>query len=314
MRTRRGFIRSTLETTAALLVAGSNRGAIAQKASVTTAQMRAGGRLAKLTTQPLRRGVCLVAGSGGNILVVPGRDGQLVVDSGLATSKMQIVKAFQSISSDPLRILINTHWHFDHTDGNEWMHAAGATIVAHARTLTRLQHKQVIPEFEGVYPPSPSGAQPTVTFELTRTIRANGQDIKLTRYTPAHTDTDISVFLPDANVLHAGDTFFSRFYPFIDYHSGGSIDGMITAFRETLAMIDTSTILVGGHGPMGMRSDLEAFGEMLVEARGRIAELKNSGASAAEVAARKPTAAFDGKWGNGFVSPELFTWLVYRGV
>nr|WP_281383576.1 MBL fold metallo-hydrolase [Granulicella aggregans] len=276
--------------------------------------MRASGRLAKLTIEPLRNNVLLVSGSGGNVLVLPGPDGMLVIDSGLATSKVQMKRALQSISSAPLRYLINTHWHFDHTDGNAWMHDAGATIFAHEKTLDRMRHTQYIPEFEGVYSPSPWGALPTETFDHTKTLQANGQEITLTRYTPAHTDTDISVFLRDADVLHAGDSFFSRYYPFIDYNTGGNIDGMIAACRETLALIGPSTIVVGGHGPAGGRSDVLAFEQMMVEVRGRVASLKSSGASAKEAVASKPSASFDSKWGKGFVSPDLFTWLVFRGV
>jgi len=294
--------------------AGSAADENALKANLTTAQMRAGGIDAKLTVQPLRSQLFLVSGSGGNVLVLPGAEGKLVIDSGLATSKIQMSEALQSISADPLRFLINTHWHFDHTDGNEWMHAAGATIFAHEKTLTRMQHEQFIPEFEGVYPPRAVGALPAVTFEHTWTMRANGNEITLTRYTPAHTDTDISVFLADVDVLHTGDSFFSRSYPFIGYSSGGNINGMIAACRETLALTAQSTLLVGGHGPAGTRSDLLSFEQMLVEVRGRVAMLKQSGASAREVIAAKPTASFDAQWGNGFISPDLFTWLVFRGI
>jgi glyoxylase-like metal-dependent hydrolase (beta-lactamase superfamily II) len=131
---------------------------VALEANLTTAQMRAAGKVARLTIAPLRNSVTLISGSGGNVLVLPGDDGKVVVDSGLATSKTQMSEAFRSISSDPLRSLINTHWHFDHTDGNEWMHAEGAAICAHEKTLTRMQHLQSIPEFEGIYPPSPPGA------------------------------------------------------------------------------------------------------------------------------------------------------------
>jgi glyoxylase-like metal-dependent hydrolase (beta-lactamase superfamily II) len=314
MQTRRQFITSTIGAAATVMLAGVSAKASGQEASITTAQMRAAGRLAKLTIEPLRSGVSLISGSGGNVLVLPGSDGKLVVDSGLATSKAHMIEALQSISSDSLRYLINTHWHFDHTDGNAWMHAAGATIYAHQKTLSRMQHKQFIPEFEGVYPPSPTAALPTITFEQTKTMTVNGHEIILTRYTPAHTDTDISVWLPDVDVLHAGDSFFSRFYPFIDYHSGGNIDGMIAACGETLALIGPSTIIVGGHGPWGRQNDLVAFQQMLIEVRGRVARLKQSGASAQEVVARKPSSSFDSQWGNGFVSPDLFTLLVYRGV
>ena len=287
---------------------------VALEANLTTAQMRAAGKVARLTIAPLRNSITLISGSGGNVLVLPGDDGKVVVDSGLATSKTQMSEAFRSISSDPLRSLINTHWHFDHTDGNAWMHADGATICAHEKTLERMQHRQSIPEFEGIYPPSPSGALPTVTFEQTMTFKANGHDIVLTRYTPAHTETDISVFFADADVLHAGDSFFSQFYPFIDYNSGGSIDGMIAACRETLGLIGPSTMVVCGHGRVATCSDLASFLQMLVELRGRVAALKDSGASAGEVIRQRPTAPFDVVWGNGFVSPDLFTWLIYRGV
>ncbi len=314
MQTRRHFITSTIGTAATIMLAGVATEAFAQKAGITTAQMRASGRLAKLTIQPLRNRVSVISGSGGNVLVLPGTDGKLVVDSGFATSKVHMSTALQSISPDPLRYLINTHWHFDHTDGNAWMHAAGATIVAHEKTLTRMQHVQFIPEFDGVYPPSPSAALPTVTFDRSRSMKVNAHDILLTRYTPAHTDTDISVFFPDADVLHAGDSFFSRFYPFIDYTSGGNIDGMIAACSETLALIGPSTIVVGGHGPVGSRNDLISFRQMLMEVRGRVATLKQTGASEIEVVARKPSASFDGQWGSGFISPDLFIALLYRGV
>lgn len=307
-------ISSTLGKAAAFMLAGTATDARPQEASITTAQIRAAGRRAKLTVQPLRNSVSLISGSGGNVVVLSGTDGKVIVDSGLATSRLHMLRALQSISSAPLRYLINTHWHFDHTDGNAWMHAAGATILAHEKTLMRMKHRQTIPEFEGVYPPSPSAAMPTITFEHTKTLKANGQEIALARYTPAHTETDISVFFPDLDVLHTGDTFFGSFYPFIDYHSGGSIDGMIAACRETLALIGPSTIVVGGHGPAGSRNEVIAFEQMLIEVRGRVAMHKQSGASAREVVARKPSASFDGQWGNGFIPPDLFTSLIYRGV
>jgi glyoxylase-like metal-dependent hydrolase (beta-lactamase superfamily II) len=314
MPSRRGFIKSALGTAAALMLADAAAEVAAQEADLTTAQMRKGGKVAKLSIQPLRNNVSLISGSGGNVLVLTGPDGKLVVDSGLATSRPQMSRALQSISAEPLKFLINTHWHFDHTDGNEWMHAAGAKIFAHSKTLARMRRKQFIPEFEGVFPPSPKGAMPTVTFESTKTLEICGQKISLSRYTPAHTDTDISVFLAEADVLHTGDAFFHGLYPFIDYTSGGSIDGMIAACRESLALAGPSTIVVCGHGPVGARSDILSFEEMLAEVRGSVALLKKAGASLQEVTARKPTAPYDKKWGGGFISPDLFTSLVYRGV
>lgn len=296
------------------MFAGSNVRAAEYKAALTTAQMRSSGASAKLTIQRLRNNVSVILGSGGNVLGLPGPDGILVVDSGFATSRMQMSAALRSISTQPLRLLINTHWHFDHTDGNQWMHDAGATILAHEKTLSRMQHKQYIPEFEGVYPPSPAGALPTVTFDDAKALEVNHQRLSLRRFTPAHTETDISVMLVDSDVLHVGDTWFSGFYPFIDYHSGGTIDGMIAACRETLALSGPATLIVCGHGPVGSRRDVALFEQMLVDVRANVAKLKLAGASAEETVARKPTAAYDDKWGGGFISPDLFTWLVYRGV
>jgi glyoxylase-like metal-dependent hydrolase (beta-lactamase superfamily II) len=288
--------------------------AFGQEANVTTAQLRAGGAKAQLSVKLLRRNVSMVSGSGGNVLVLKGKDGKLAVDSGFATSKVQMEKAFAGISDDPLKLLVSTHWHFDHTDGNEWMHAAGATIVSHSRTLDRMSHRQVIPEFEGIYPPSPRGALPTVLFEHTKVLQVNGDELRLARHTPAHTDSDISVYFTGADVLHTGDTWFNGIYPFIDYNTGGSIDGLIAASKENLEIAEKSTIVVPGHGASGDWDDLAAFHQMLVDMRASIATMKKSGASAKEVLARKPTIPYDKVWGGGFISPDLFTWLVYRGV
>jgi glyoxylase-like metal-dependent hydrolase (beta-lactamase superfamily II) len=314
MQTQSRFVATTPVTGTRSAEATALAGEPMYKADLTTAQMLAAGKVAKLTIEPLRRDVSLISGSGGNVLVLEGPDGKLIVDSGLSTSKVQMSGALESISLDPLRFLINTHWHFDHTGGNAWMHEAGATIFAHEETRTRMNREQSIPEFDGVYPPSASAALPTVTFDHLKRLSVNGHDIILKRYTPAHTETDISVFLPDADVLHVGDSCFSGVYPFIDYGSGGNIDGMIAACRETLALIGPSTTVVSGHGPAGTRNDIKSFEQMLVEVRGIVAMLKQSGASEKEVVARKPTASFDSNWSSGFVSPALFTWLVYRGV
>ena len=231
----------------------------------------------------------MISGSGGNILVLPGKSGKLMVDSGFATSRRQVSEALASLSTDPIRMLVNTHWHFDHTDGNEWVHSAGAAIVAQAKTLQRMRREQTIPEFEGVYPPSPAGALPTVTFDRNKRIDHNGKQIVLTRYTPAHTDTDIAVQVVDADVLHTGDTWFNGFYPFIDYNSGGSIDGMIAAAEENLNLATRSTIVVPGHGATGSREDLTEFHRMLVDVRASVSKLKRAGTPVDDVISQKPT-------------------------
>ncbi|MBB5057436.1 glyoxylase-like metal-dependent hydrolase (beta-lactamase superfamily II) [Granulicella aggregans] len=310
---RRGFLKTTAAAMAGVVFCGRERSASAQRAAITAAQMRAAGSTAKITVVPLRAGVSVLMGSGGNILVTSGPDGKLAVDSGFATSQPQIERALLSVSAEPLRHLINTHWHYDHTDGNEWMHKAGARILAQAKTRTRMSSRQVIPAFDAVLPPSPAGALPTVVFEEDEAVRINGSSIHLRRYTPAHTDTDISVFFPEANVLHSGDTWFHGYYPFIDYDSGGSIHGMLTAATENLSLADEKTIVVPGHGEVGNRRDLVEFREMLRSVQDKVAVQKKAGKPLAAVIASKPTSEFDAKWGGGFITPELFVGLVYRG-
>lgn len=314
MPSRRRFLKSTFVTAAGLVLTKATPAVLAQEADLTTAQMRRGGQSVKLSVEPLRDNVTMISGSGGNVLVLDGRDGKLIADTGFATSRQQMSEAFASISPAPPKLLIDTHWHFDHTDGNDWIHAAGATIVAHHKTVTRMQHTQFIPEFEGVFPPRTRAALPTVTFDRTKTLQFNGKKIDLARYIPAHTDTDISVYLAEADVLHTGDASFKNLYPFIDYSSGGSIDGMIAACRENLALAGPSTIIVCGHGPAGDRADIVSFNDMLCDVRHTVANLKGKGASAREVMSHKPTARYDAKLGGGFISPDLFTWLVYRAV
>jgi glyoxylase-like metal-dependent hydrolase (beta-lactamase superfamily II) len=313
LSSRRDFLKKTAAASATAALFGLKRPAYAQKAAITVAQMRADGATAKILVLPLRGGVNVLMGSGGNILVTSGADGKLAVDSGYATSQPQIEKALATVSSEPLRHLINTHWHYDHTDGNEWMHKAGARIIAHQKTRVRMSSHQVIPAFDAVLPPSPSGALPTSVFESSETVHLNGSKIRLKRYTPAHTDTDISVFFPEANVIHTGDTWFNGYYPFIDYDSGGSIRGLLAAATENLSLADEKTVVVPGHGEVGSRRDLIEFREMLISVHDKVAAQKKSGMSLASVTATKPTSNFDAKWGGGFITPELFVGLVYRG-
>jgi glyoxylase-like metal-dependent hydrolase (beta-lactamase superfamily II) len=311
---RRSFLGQAAAAVAVSTFPGLSRPLHAQKAAVTVAQMRAGGATAKITTVPIAKNLKVLMGAGGNIIVLPGPDGKLAVDSGYATAKPQIVVALTAVSADPLHHLINTHWHYDHTDGNEWMHQADATITAHEKTRERMSSLQTIPAFDAILPPSPAGALPTIVFADTHTVSVNGELIHLSRYTPAHTDTDISVFFAHQNVLHTGDTWFDGYYPFIDYNSGGSIRGLMTASNENLSLADAQTIVVPGHGGIGSRQNLIEFHDMLTAIHDRVATLKASGLPVEAVIAAKPTAAFDAKWGSGFITPELFTGLVYRGV
>jgi glyoxylase-like metal-dependent hydrolase (beta-lactamase superfamily II) len=277
-------------------------------------KMRASGLGARISAAVLRRNICVLMGSGGNIAVLQGRDGKLLVDAGYASSQTQLHNALNGLGKDPIKHLIDTHWHFDHTDGNEWLHRAGATIVAHENTRSRLMARQEIPAFNGVFPPSPAGALPAVTFSDQKSLNLNGDEISLKYYAPAHSDSDISVRFVQANVLHTGDTWFNGFYPFIDYENGGSLDGMLSASAHNLRITDNETILVPGHGPIGRRVQLAEYDAMLRLIYDRVAVLKRQGRSAEEAVAAKPSSDLDAKWDGGLVPPNAFVRVIYAGI
>ena len=191
------------------------------------------------------------------------------------------------------------------------MHAAGATIWAHENTRYRMSSTQNIVAYNAMIPPAPAGALPTILFNTYRNLSDSTNTLKLTHYNPAHTDTDLSVHFTEADILHCGDTFWNGLYPFIDYSSGGNINGMISATEQNLATAGPDTIVVPGHGPIGNKAQLTEFHNMLVGARDNIAKLKKEGKSLDETIAAKPTAAYDEKWGK---KPNAFIGYVYQGV
>jgi len=275
---------------------------------------RASGAKAKITTQALRRSVSALIGSGGNIAALPGSDGKFIVDSGYLGSRPQIAEALDGISRDPVKHLVNTHWHFDHTDGNEWMHSAGATIIAHENTKKHLSTTTRVDDWDFTFPPLPAAAIPTEIIGAEKTLHLNDATVALKHYDPAHTDGDISAYFTEADVLFTGDTWWNGHYPFIDYSTGGSINGMIKAAEANLTMVTDKTIVVPGHGPVGFKTEMIEYRDLLASIRDRVAALKGEGKSLNEIVAAKLTAAYDAKWGTGFVNGDFFTKLVYKGV
>lgn len=269
---------------------------------------------AKINVTKLRGNVSMLEGSGGNIAVLTGRDGKLLVDAGITASRPRITEALASLSNDPVKHLINSHWHFDHTDGNEWLHSIGAEITAHENTRKHLSVTTRVEDWNFTFPPAPSGALPTKLFDSEQTLHLNGSTIALKKYSPAHTDSDISVEFTDADIVHVADTFWNGHFPFIDYSTGGSIDGMIRAAETNVAKVTDKTIVIPGHGPIGNKSQLTEFRDMLVSVREKVADLKNQGKSLDEVVAAKPTANYDAKWGGFVIDGNFFTKLVYAGV
>jgi glyoxylase-like metal-dependent hydrolase (beta-lactamase superfamily II) len=269
---------------------------------------------AKVTVQTLRRNISVLLGAGGNIAVLTGLDGKLLVDAEIVTSRPNVSAALASINADPIKQLINTHWHFDHTGGNAWLHEAGASILAQENTRKHLLEDTRVEGWHYTFPAAPPGAIPSTVLKEDHTLHANGSTLVLRHYVPAHTDSDISVHFTEADIFHTGDTFWNRNYPFIDYSTGGSIDGQIRAAEANITKVTDKMIIIPGHGAVGGKADLILFRHVLVEIRDKVATLKKQGRSLDEVVAAKPSARTDEEWGKSFMTPARFLALVYQGV
>jgi len=308
---RRHFITSSVVATTGVCLMPRRLRADAESPVIT---IRNAAKTAKISVTKLRGNVSVLEGSGGNIGVLTGNDGKLLVDAGITASRPRISEALDSLSGDPVKHLINSHWHFDHTDGNEWLHSIGAEISAHPNTRKHLATTTRVEDWNFTFPPAPPGALPTKTLDDGQTLHLNGATLALKFYQTAHTDSDISVEFTDADILHCADTFWNGHYPFIDYSTGGSIDGMIRAAEANVARVTDKTIVIPGHGPIGNKSQLTEFRDMLVTIREKVAALKKQGKSRDEVVGAKPTADYDAKWGGYVINGDFFSKLVYAGV
>jgi len=265
----------------------------------------------EIKAEKVAEGVYMLTGAGGNIGLSVGRSGTYVIDDQFAPLTDKILAAIRAITPDPVRFVINTHLHGDHTGGNENLGKAGALVVAHENVRRRMSAEQFSATFNRTTPASPEGALPVVTFTEAVTFHWNGDEIRVHHVAPAHTDGDSIVRFVKADVVHMGDLFFNGGYPFIDTSSGGRVDGVIAAAEETLAAVGEKTRIIPGHGPLATRADLQSYRDTLTLLRDRIAKLKAEGKSRDEVIAAKPTADHDAKWGAGFMKGDTFTGLVY---
>jgi cyclase len=264
-----------------------------------------------IQTQKLADNLTLLSGPGGNVLVLNGAEGKIVVDTFMSPAWPKLKETLDGIGNAPLKTVIDTHWHFDHTDNNAALHAAGATVLAHENTKKRMSEAHDLPVMGLHFPPSPAEALPQETFAAGHKLQGNGETLTLQHFAPAHTDTDIYVLFQKANVIHMGDTFFNGFYPFIDSGTGGNISGMIAAADKILPLASNDTKIVPGHGPLGNKAELGKFREMLVVVRERIQKLKTAGKSSEEAVAAKPLADLDPVWGKGMLNSDRFVQVVY---
>lgn len=249
----------------------------------------------------------------GNVTALATNRGVLVVDSGpgLPPAAERLQRSLREVTDRPLRYVVNTHWHFDHTDGNASLSHLGATIVAHRNVRQRLSAPKTVGFFNLRFGISPEAALPTVTFDQEMELHLGGESVHLRHIAASHTDGDTFVHWPRANVIATGDLFFSGTFPFIDGESGGRLDGLIRATEVLLTLTDADTRIVPGHGPVSGRRELVATLEMLRTTRERVGALRSRGLSIDEAVAAEPLADLDPSWERGFVSTERFTRLVY---
>lgn len=266
----------------------------------------------KIQTIPVQEGVYMLMGAGGNIGVSSGKDGVFLIDDQFAPLTPKIQAAIDQITDKPVRFLLNTHWHFDHTGGNENFGKAGVVIVAHNHVRERLKTDQFFKVFDRKVPASPAAALPIITFGDTVTFHLNGQTIHAFHVERAHTDGDSVIHFREANVIHAGDTYFNGNYPFIDTEHGGSLEGMIEATERILAIANDETKIIPGHGPLSNRAELVVYRQMLLDVRSRTRIAIQKGIPLADFIASQPTADYDKTWGKGFLPPEKFLTIVYQ--
>jgi glyoxylase-like metal-dependent hydrolase (beta-lactamase superfamily II) len=265
----------------------------------------------EVKAQKVAEGVHMLTGAGGNIGLSVGKDGTYVIDDQYAPLTDKILGAIREITPAPVRFVVNTHWHGDHTGGNENLGKGGALLVAHENVRLRMSKEHFMAAMDRKIPPSPEAALPVVTFTEAVTFHWNGDEIRVYHVPPAHTDGDSIIHFVKADVVHMGDVFFNGGYPFIDVSSGGRIDGYLAAADRVLAGTTEKTRIIPGHGPLATKADLQAFRDMLKTMRDRIAKLKAEGKTRDQAIAAKPTADHDEKWGKGFMKGDTFAGLAY---
>jgi len=266
----------------------------------------------EIETQQVAPGIHVLYGAGGNIGVAAGVDGMFLIDDQYALVTDQVMAALAKLHAEPPRFVLNTHWHGDHTGGNENLANAGSVIVAHDHVRERMSAEQFSELLQHRTPPSPPKALPVVTFSDSLSLHVNGEELRGTYAPHAHTDGDTFIVFRRANVIHTGDLMFARMYPYIDLDSGGSVDGLIAAVDRMLELADDGTRVIPGHGKLTDRKGLVEYRDMLAVTSGRIREMVKAGKSLDEVLAAKPNADYDASLAWSFITAERYMQILYR--
>ena len=268
----------------------------------------------QVTVITVAPGVYMLQGAGGNIGLSVGDDEPFLIDDQYAPLTPKIRAAIATVTQKPVRFLLNTHWHGDHTGGNADMASTGSILVAHENVRQRMSTEQFIEAVKQRVAPSPKAALPVITFSDSISFFLTGDTIRVGHVRNAHTDGDAVVTFRAKNVVHTGDIFFNNMYPLIDLSSGGSLDGMIDAVNRVLATTNADTRFIPGHGDLATRADLLRYRDMLVASRTRVSKLVGSRRTLEQVLAAKPLADYDATWGKGFMKPDMFLSIVYASI
>jgi cyclase len=261
---------------------------------------------------PVGADIYMLTGQGGNIGVFVGSDGVFLIDDQFAPLTKKITAAIAALSDQPVRFLLNTHWHPDHTGANENMGNAGIVIVAHSNVRKRLAVDNFIEMFAMEAPATDATGLPVITFDDALTFHLNEDEIHISHVESAHTDGDSIVQFRAANVMHLGDIYFAGMYPFIDTNSGGSINGTLKALDHALALSDDNTVIIPGHGPVSNKESLMAYTGMLRTINSRIQKMIAGKSTLAQILTAEPTKDFDEKYGNGFIKNTAFVEMLYK--
>ena len=268
----------------------------------------------EITSLQVSEQIFMLKGEGGNIGLFIGKDGTFLIDDQYAPLTEEIIAAIKAVGGDFPKFLINTHYHGDHTGGNENLGQGGTLIFSHDNVRERLSSGSFIEAFKMKREAVAIDGLPVVTFSEDMTFHLNGDSVQAIHVPHAHTDGDSFILFKVANVIHAGDIFFNGFYPFIDVKHGGSLKGMIEAADTVSALADDNTKIIAGHGPLGNKAELATYRQMLATAYERLRKLKEEGKSAQEAVEAKPLADLEKEWGDGLFTGERWIEIIYSGV